>query len=96
MPKYLIERIIPGAGKMSSAELKAISQKSCDVIGGLGPDIEWLHSYVTDDAIHCVYNAASEEIIREHAMKGGFPANKIMEVRNVIDPSTAVVGVSAS
>lgn len=93
MPKYIIERQIPGAGKMSSAELKAISQKSCDVLGGLGPDIEWLHSYVTDDAIHCVYNAANEELIREHAQKGGFPANHIMEVRSVINPSTAIVGV---
>lgn len=95
MPKYLIERVIPGAGKLSSAELKAISQKSCDVLGGLGPDIEWLHSYVSDDNIHCVYRAANEDIIREHAMKGGFPANKIMEIKSVIDPSTAVVGVTA-
>lgn len=94
MPQYLIERQIPGAGNLSSDQLKAISQKSCDVLGGLGPDIEWLHSYVTADAIHCVYNAANEDIIREHAMQGGFPANNIMEIKNVINPSTAVVGVS--
>ena len=78
---------------MSPAELKGISQHSCDVIGGLGPDIKWLHSYVTNDTIHCVYLAASEELIREHAQKGGFPANNIMEVQTMIDPSTAVMAV---
>lgn len=93
MLKHLIERDIPGAGKLSPTELKAISQKSCDVLGGLGPDIEWLHSYVTDNAINCVYLAVNEDIIREHAMNGGFPANRISEIKNIINPSTAVVGV---
>lgn len=92
MKKYLIERQIPGAGNLSAAELKAISQKSCDVLGGLGPNIEWLHSYVTDDSINCVYLAANEEIIREHAMQGGFPANRITEIKTTIGPSTAVTG----
>lgn len=94
MPKYVIDREIPGAGEMSAAELKAISQKSCDVLGGLGPDIEWLHSYVTDNSIQCVYNAANEDIIREHAQKGGFPVTRILEVKSVIDPSTAITGSS--
>ena len=93
MKKYLIERQIPGAGKLSPAELKAISQQSCDVLGGIGPDIKWLHSYVTNDTIHCVYLAANEELIREHASKGGFPANNVMEVKTMIDPSTAVMAV---
>lgn len=92
MKKYLIERHIPGAGNLSAAELKAISQKSCDVLGGLGPNIEWLHSYVTDDSINCVYLAANEDIIREHAMQDGFPANRISEIKTTIGPSTAVTG----
>ncbi len=89
MPQYLIERNIPGAGKLSSAELQAISQKSCSVLNHLGPQIQWVHSYVTDNKIYCVYRAPNEEIIREHAQRGGFPANKISQVRTTIDPTTA-------
>ena len=89
MPQYLIERNIPGAGKLSPDELQAISQKSCAVLNGLGPQIQWVHSYVTDDQIHCVYRAPNEAIIREHAQQGGFPADRISEIRNVIDPTTA-------
>lgn len=89
MPKYVIEREIPGAGKLSQAELKAISQKSCSVIGELGPKIQWVESFVTEDKIYCVYNAPNKEIIAEHAMKGGFPANRIEEIKNMISPVTA-------
>ncbi|MCX7789184.1 MAG: DUF4242 domain-containing protein [Chloroflexaceae bacterium] len=89
MPKYVIERELPGAGKLSAQELQAISQKSCNVLHGMGPQIQWLHSYVTDDKIYCVYIAPDEAAIREHAEKGGFPANRISEVRTVIDPTTA-------
>jgi hypothetical protein len=89
MPKYVIEREIPGAGKLSAAELKAISQKSCGVLQKLGPQIQWEHSYVTDDKIYCVYNAPNEEMVREHANQGGFPANRISQVRSLIDPTTA-------
>jgi hypothetical protein len=89
MPKYVIEREIPGAGKLSAAELQAISQKSCGVLGGMGPQIQWVHSYVTDDKIYCFYIAPNEEQVREHARQGGFPANRISEVRAVIDPTTA-------
>lgn len=89
MPKYVIERELPGAGKLSSQELQAISQKSCDVLRGMGPQIQWLHSYVTDDKIYCVYIAPSEALIREHAQKGGFPANRICAIKKVIDPTTA-------
>ena len=89
MPKYVIEREIPGAGKLSPAELHSISQKSCGVLGKLGPQIQWLHSYVTDDKIYCVYIAANEELVREHARQGGFPANRVSEVTSVIDPTTA-------
>ena len=89
MPKYVIERELPGAGKISQADLRAISQKSCSVLEGLGPKIQWLHSYVTDDKIYCVYQAPNEDIIREHAKQGGFPANKISQVRTMIEPSTA-------
>ena len=89
MPQYLIERNIPGAGKLTPAELKAISQKSCGVLRGLGPQIQWVHSYVTDNKIYCIYRAPSEEMIREHAQRGGFPANKINQVRTTIDPTTA-------
>ncbi|MEP6709816.1 MAG: DUF4242 domain-containing protein [Verrucomicrobiota bacterium] len=89
MPKYVIEREIPGAGKLSAAELKAISQKSCGVLQKLGPQIQWVHSYVTDDKIYCVYNAPNEEMVREHAAQGGFPANRISRVRSLIDPTTA-------
>lgn len=89
MPKYVIERNIPGAGKLSPAELQAISQKSCSVLQEMGPRIQWLHSYVTDDKIYCVYIAPDEQSVRTHAQKGGFPANSIAAVRRVIDPTTA-------
>jgi uncharacterized protein DUF4242 len=89
MPKYVIEREIPGAGKLSREQLQAISQKSCAVLNNLGPRIQWVESYVMDDKIYCVYIAPNEELIREHARQGGFPANRISEVRTVIDPTTA-------
>ena len=89
MPKYVIEREIPGAGKLSGEQLQAISQKSCAVLSNLGPRIQWVESYVMDDKIHCVYIAPNEDLIREHARQGGFPANRISEVRTVIDPTTA-------
>jgi hypothetical protein len=89
MPKYLIEREIPGAGKLSPEDLQAISQKSCTVLQNLGPQIQWLHSYVTDDKIYCVYIAPSEDMIRAHAQQGGFPANRISEVKTLMDPTTA-------
>lgn len=89
MPKYVIEREIPGAGKLTPAELQAISQKSCSVLQNLGPQIQWVHSYVADDKIYCVYIAPNEAMVREHARQGGFPANKVSEVRTVIDPTTA-------
>ena len=89
MPQYLIERNIPGAGRLSSAELKAISQKSCGVLTTLGPQIQWVHSYVTDDQIHCIYRAPNEEMVREHARQGGFPADRVSEIKTVIDPTTA-------
>jgi hypothetical protein len=89
MPKYVIEREIPGAGKLSHDQLQAVSQKSCAVLSKLGPQIQWVESYVMDDRIYCVYIAPNEELIREHARQGGFPANRISEVRTVIDPTTA-------
>ncbi len=89
MPKYVIEREIPNAGKLSAEELQAISQKSCGVLSNLGPQIQWVQSYVTDDKIYCVYIAPNEEMVREHANQGGFPANRISEVKSVIDPTTA-------
>jgi hypothetical protein len=89
MPKYVIERELPGAGSLSPDQLQAISQKSCGVLKNLGPQIEWLHSYVTDDKIYCIYTAPNEELIREHAKQGGFPANRISEVTTIISPSTA-------
>lgn len=89
MPKYVIEREIPGAGKLSSQELKAISQKSCGVLSEMGPQIQWLQSYVTGDKIYCVYIAPNEKMVREHAQQGGFPANRVSEVASVIDPTTA-------
>jgi hypothetical protein len=89
MPKYVIERDLPGAGKLSKADLKGVSQKSCSVLEKLGPKIQWLHSYVTDDKIYCVYQAESEALIREHAKQGGFPANRISQVRTMIEPATA-------
>lgn len=89
MPKYIIEREIPGAGKLSPQELKAVSQKSCGVLRQMGPQIQWVQSYVADDKIYCVYIAPNEQMLREHAQRGGFPANQISEVKSVIDPTTA-------
>ncbi|HEY7872920.1 MAG TPA: DUF4242 domain-containing protein [Rudaea sp.] len=89
MPKYVIEREISGAGKLSAQELHAISQKSCGVLSGMGPQIQWLQSYVTGDKIYCVYIAPNEAMVREHARQGGFPANRVSEVKSVIDPTTA-------
>ena len=87
MPKYLIERDISGAGKLTAADLQAISQKSCGVLSGMGPQIQWVQSYVTDDKLYCIYTAPSEDLIREHAEQSGFPANKISEVKALIDPT---------
>ena len=89
MPKFVIERDIPGAGDMSPQELHAVSQTSCGVLQKMGPSIQWLHSYVTGDKIYCVYIAPNEEMIREHAQQGGFPANRVSKVKSVIDPTTA-------
>lgn len=89
MPKYVIEREIPNAGKLSSTDLQAISQKSCSVLRNLGPQIQWVESYVTDDKVYCVYIAPNERMIRDHAEQGGFPANRISEIKTVIDPTTA-------
>jgi hypothetical protein len=89
MPRYVIERDIPGAGQLPPGDLKAISQKSCAVLGALGPQIQWVQSYVTGDKVYCVYIAPNAELVREHARQGGFPANRIEEVRAVIDPTTA-------
>ena len=87
---YVIEREIPGAGDLTAEDLKAISQTSCGVLDQMGSDIKWLHSYVTGDKIYCVYMAKNEELVREHASEGGFPANSVAEVATIIDPSTAV------
>lgn len=89
MPRYVIEREIPGAGQLSPGELAAISQKSCSVLDAMGPQIQWQQSYVTGDKVYCVYIAPSEEMIREHARQGGFPANRVSEVVAIIDPVTA-------
>jgi hypothetical protein len=89
MPKFVIEREIPGAGKLSQSELHGIAQKSCSVLGKLGPQIQWVQSYVTDDKIYCVYVAPNEEMVREHARQGGFPANRVSKVATIIDPTTA-------
>jgi hypothetical protein len=89
MPKFVIEREIPEAGKLSPEQLRAVSQTSCGVLRDLGPQIQWLHSYVTDDKVYCVYIAPDEETVRKHALLGGFPANRVSQVRRVIDPTTA-------
>ncbi|HKG23121.1 MAG TPA: DUF4242 domain-containing protein [Blastocatellia bacterium] len=89
MPKFVIEREIPGAGNLTPTELQAVAQTSCSVLQNLGPQIQWIHSYVTDDKIYCVYLAPSEDLIREHAKQGGFPANRISQIRTIIDPATA-------
>jgi cell division inhibitor SulA len=89
MPKFVIEREIPGAGSMSTPQLQAVAAKSCGVLRNLGPQIQWVHSYVTDNKIYCVYIAPNEEMVREHARQGGFPANKVSQVKNIIDPTTS-------
>ena len=89
MPKYVIERVVPGASQMSPADLKSLSQKSCNVLNKMGPQIQWVHSYVTDNKIYCVYLAENEEVVREHARLGGFPANHVAQVKTIIDPTTA-------
>jgi hypothetical protein len=89
MPQFVIEREMPGVGSLGSDDLKGASQTSCSVLRDMGPEIQWVHSYVTDDKIYCVYRAPNEAMIRDHAERGGFPANKISQVRNVIDPTTA-------
>ena len=88
MPKYVIERDLPGAGKLTQDQLHGISQKSCGVLSKLGPSIQWQHSYVTDDKIYCVYIAPNADLVRKHAQEGGFPANRVSEVRSIIDPTT--------
>ena len=89
MPKYVIERDVPGVGKLSAQEVQGLSQKSCSALNKLGPQIQWVQSYVTGDKIYCVYIAPNEEMVREHARQGGFPANRISEVKQIIDPTTA-------
>ena len=89
MPKYVIEREIPGAGELTAEQLQAISQKSCSVLSNMGPQIQWLHSYVTDNKIFCIYIAPDADTIKAHAEQGGFPANNIAEIKNIIDPTTA-------
>lgn len=89
MPKYVIEREIPGAGKLSADQLKGISQTSCGVLSNMGPQIQWVHSYVAEDKIYCVYIAPNKEMVVQHAQQGGFPANSVSEVSNIIDPATA-------
>ncbi|MEI6108377.1 MAG: DUF4242 domain-containing protein [Opitutae bacterium] len=89
MPKYVIEREIPGAGKLSASDLQAISQKSCGVLQKLGPSINWVESYVTGDKVYCIYIAPNEAMVREHAKQGGFPANRVSEVKSIIDPTTS-------
>jgi len=89
MPKYLFEREIPGAGKLTPQELQGVAQKSCGVLQRLGPQIQWVHSYVTGDKVYCVYVAPNEEMVRKHAAEGGFPANRISEIVGTIDPTTA-------
>jgi len=89
MPKFVIERDIPQAGNLSSEQLQAISQKSCGILREMGPEIQWVESYVTDDRVYCVYVAPDEDAVRKHAQQGGFPANRISQIRSVIDPTTA-------
>lgn len=89
MPKYVIERELPGAGQLSAEQLQGISQTSCGVLKQLGPEIQWLHSYVTEDKIYCVYIAPDEAVIRKHAELGGFPCNSVRRVKKIIDPTTA-------
>ncbi len=96
MPKYVIERNIPNVGNLSAGELQAISQKSCSVLRGMGPQIQWVQSYVTGDKVYCVYIAPDQQTIREHAERGGFPADQVSEVTSVIDPTTAEMSAATS
>lgn len=96
MPKYVIERDIPGAGRLGSADLGAISAKSCAVLNELGPKVQWVQSYVTDDKVYCIYIAPDAQSVLEHAKRGGFPANRVSEVKNVIDPTTAELAKSGA
>ncbi len=89
MPKYVIERELPGAGNLTAEQLKEISKKSCDVLNKMGPQIQWLQSYITDDKIYCIYIAPNEAMVKEHAKQGGFPANRISEIKSIIDPTSA-------
>ena len=89
MPKYVIERVVPGASKMTPAELKTMSQRSCNVLNQLGPQIQWVQSYVTADKVYCVYIAPNEDMVREHARQGGFPANRVSKVEAIIDPTSS-------
>jgi cell division inhibitor SulA len=89
MPKYVIEREIPGAGNLSGNEIQAVAQTSCNVLRNLGPEIQWVESFVTQDKIYCIYIAPNEQMIREHAQQGGFPANRVSEVKRMIDPTSA-------
>jgi len=89
MPKYVIERIVPGASKMSASDLKTLSVRSCNVLNQIGPQIQWVHRYVTDNKIYCIYIAANEELVQEHARLGGFPANHVSQVKTIIDPTTS-------
>ena len=89
MPKYLIEREVPGAGKLSPSELQSIAHRSCDVLTEMGPQVQWIHTYVTGDKLTCVYYALNEDLVREHARRGGFPANSVQEITSIMDPSTA-------
>ncbi len=89
MPKYVIEREIPGAGDLTAEQLKSISQTSCGVLRKMGPEIQWVQSYVTGDKIYCIYNAPNAEMVKEHAQQGGFPVNSVSEVKSIIDPVTA-------
>jgi hypothetical protein len=89
MPRYIIERELPGAGQLSASEMQAVAQKSCDVLRAMGSQIQWLESYVTGDKIYCVYIAPNEAMVREHAQRGGFPANRVSEVKRIIDPTTS-------
>ena len=92
MPRYVIERNVPGAGRLSASELQTMSRRSCDVLRGLGPDVQWIESYVTDDRLYCVYVASDEAAIRTHAERGGFPVDRVAEVRSVIGPTTGEAG----
>jgi hypothetical protein len=89
MPKFIIERELPGAGKLPGQDWRAIAQKSCNVLCEMGPQIQWLESYVTDDKLYCIYIAPNEQLVREHAQRGGFPANRVSQIRSVVDPTTS-------